>query len=458
MSGMTEIMKRTAKYGSYKRKKGEEVELVHLTPQAAAKLMVRLAPKYRTPWEKLNRFVDDMKKKGRFFKSMDLEDTLIRGMCENHPDKAVDSIKKNVSNWKKYTFEKNIKRDYCVEMCFIFGLDPDEADLLMTMLNDEGFHWRNPEDIIYLFALDNRLTYPEALSMIENMKGVYNDVSAEGREESGTRTEVVKREVKGIQDEEGLAAYFRESSQKLGSIRNTAYEEFVSMMETLKNPNVAYIEDEKEANRRAQERMKDVVWAPVKSKEEIEAEKRREEKELDQKEIVTRYMYRNIIPVKERKKRKSGEKVKYERAKHNQQESVIHVIGESWPNDSTISSMMTRSESVSRKVIILLALATDFNETYDDGLYGEPGVDSAMFSEDVSAAEQFEKSVSAIDDMLVRCGFGKLDPRSPFDWMVLYALGAGDALDIDRQIVGVLGQLFDTGNKEEAGKEGDDTL
>lgn len=447
MANLTDIMLKTAKYGAYKRTNGEEVELVHLDAQKAARLMLRLAPKYRTLWEKLSRFVEEKKADGRLDAALDLEETLIRGMCRNHPDIQPGSVKKNVSNWKKSSFESAIKREYVIEICFILGLSPEESDEMMTRILDEGFHWRNPEDIIWLFALDQGKTYPQACEMVRRIKPIYEEAAKGIKPDERVLTEAVRREVKRLGDEQELIDYLTDSAPRLGTIRNTAYREFADLMDTLKHAPVSYIEEEKEAMRRAQERLKDVYWAQEKTKEEKEAQKQLEEKPLEQKEIVTRYLHRNMVPLRERRKRKAdGETAKYERRKYTLGENVAKAIGESWPSDTTISSMMARSENVNRKVLILLALATDFEDEDD------------LYQEDLTAAEQFEISRSMIDDMLVRCGFGRLDPRSPFDWMVLYCLGAGDTFDIDKQMEDVLSELFDTGSEKQFSTSTQDTL
>lgn len=89
--------------------------------------------------------------------------------------------------------------------------------------------------------------------------------------------------------------------------------------------------------------------------------------------------------------------------------TVIHnLLQHNWPNELLLSRIRNRQVDVPRKVLALLFLVTD-------------GADeSAVMSDDL--AEVFADRFSRLNSLLDKCGFCQLDPRNPFDWLVLYCM------------------------------------
>ena len=96
----------------------------------------------------------------------------------------------------------------------------------------------------------------------------------------------------------------------------------------------------------------------------------------------------------------------------------------------SISRRKNRRADVTRKALILLFLATD-------GDYEENGYDY-----DLTAEEVFEDIYERLNDMLFFCGYCELDPRNPFDWVILYCIYVEDLFDIDPKIQQLLGEVF----------------
>ena len=48
-----------------------------------------------------------------------------------------------------------------IEVALILGLPLPEADEFVTMISGEHLHWRSAKEIIYIYALQNGLRYPE---------------------------------------------------------------------------------------------------------------------------------------------------------------------------------------------------------------------------------------------------------------------------------------------------------
>ena len=114
-----------------------------------------------------------------------------------------------------------------------------------------------------------------------------------------------------------------------------------------------------------------------------------------------------------------------------------------WPDEIVLSRMKNRRMDVTRKVLILLFLATDGGEEpqeewVDEDWEQEPPADDA----DVT----FRSSYMRINQMLAECGYRMLDPRNAFDWLVLYCMRVEDegaGMDgLNERLTHVLEALF----------------
>lgn len=111
--------------------------------------------------------------------------------------------------------------------------------------------------------------------------------------------------------------------------------------------------------------------------------------------------------------------------------------------------MRSRAVEVSRKVLMLLFLATDgepirqdaADDVYDDDLWFDEEDE-----EDDDA--RFRSAFVRMETMLTDCGMRGIDLRVPFDWMILHCLCGADSLEIDGQVERFLETMF--------GLDGDD--
>ena len=60
----------------------------------------------------------------------------------------------------------------------------------------------------------------------------------------------------------------------------------------------------------------------------------------------------------------------------------------------------------------------------------------------------FEDLYVRLNYMLSLCGFAPLDPRSPFDWLILYCICVDDILEVDVRMRGIFKEMF--GEREES--------
>ena len=130
-----------------------------------------------------------------------------------------------------------------------------------------------------------------------------------------------------------------------------------------------------------------------------------EEKRYTSREIVEQYLDKHLPS-------KRGGKAMSEKLK-----SIL--VG--WPDEVTISRMKNRKADVSRKILILLFLATDGGEPEEES-WEECDAYEEEIEEEDEAELDFRSSYMRMNQMLAGCGYRMLDPRNPFDWIALYCM------------------------------------
>ncbi len=103
--------------------------------------------------------------------------------------------------------------------------------------------------------------------------------------------------------------------------------------------------------------------------------------------------------------------------------------------------MRKKQLNVTRKVLILLFLATNGSNTE----FEEDDEDEMLETRD----EIFQDGYTRINLLLQSCGFPMLDPRTPFDWMVLYCICVDDLWDVDQRLTDMLMAMFPGGNENQ---------
>lgn len=316
-----------------------------------------------------------------------LQTFLVEALLEQSPQGTVrESVERKVRMWMKDNMQ-SISKSGAIQVSFALGLSAEEANVFLQRACGEGFHSRDPEEIVFLHALKEGLSYPEALTLQAEMeaKGLLK------REKSGEKdllTKFVRQDLDALEGTAGLEDFLREYQGRLGSFHNTAFEMFKGYLDLLTD---AEIDDG------------------------LDAEKR-----LSVREVTDVYLHEKLIPRIQRAARKDPE------AGTLVLSALQRDIQQNWPDETALSKMVNRKVDVSRKALILLFLATD------GGLEDEEG------------EEIFEDSYSRMNGMLVNCGFAPLDPRCAFDWMVLYCMcvDAEDSLLIDGRIHRFLEEVF----------------
>lgn len=347
----------------------------------------------------------------RFEKGRDIRKLIVDGLMENDHGLSKEAIQRKVRGWFNNE-ERNIKKKDAMELCFVLDLSLEEADMFLTLVSEEGIHWRDPEELVYAFALKNKMTYIAAKTLYEEISAELEDIE----ESESFRTVNVKEKVITLTSIEDLKAYIKQMKTMLGRYHNTAYSFFMRYMGILENP----------------PSMRERIYSETDS---ISKTEMPDDKRMPAYEIAERYLNSSIIPKFEKK---SGTTV-------SSLSLVERNLRLNWPDEVIISKIKNREIDVSRKILILLFLATDGGEYMIDEGYIEEAED--MEEDDFKEEDVFADTQRRLAVMLEDCGFAPLDPRVPFDWMILYCMCVSESWEIDEKMKDFLKETFGNGNQ-----------
>lgn len=350
---------------------------------------------------------------------MELKKRIADGILANHPEKKRDAVERTIRNWFAGK-TRTISRDMAFELCLILGLSVEEANHFMMRVSDEAIHWRDPKEIAWGYAFEHGLSYGETMELINAAQRLSpekkKDMSAD------VFTHMIRSEVlanlQGTQEE--LLAFIAQRQDLWSSFHNEAYILFKKYMDLLEIAT---------ADRTEYEQKKKEQEDAVKNKKNVQIVV---EEKMPVDSILDTYFFNKWL---------SG---------GAQSDSIQKSIRASWPDATVLSKMRNRTGGVdvSRKVLIMLFLATNGEETAYQNCDDE-------YDEEPKSREQVFRSIyRRLNLMLSRCGFQPLDPRSPFDWIVLYCICVEDVLETDRRLNEILGGLFcETEEKAGSGNE-----
>lgn len=373
-----------------------------LTASEAVDFLEREA-KMRTLREKLEKFSH----------GQELRPVLVQGLTRNHPDAKKDAVERRVRGWLNNPENQTLRKNDAIELCFILGLSVEEADAFVALVSEEGLHWRNPDEIVYIFALKQGMDYSGAKRLNDEMGEILSKVTESRMPAEDSFTPIIRAEAASLSTREELADYLKGAVSRLGRYHNNAYKLFMDMMEALEHPEL--YETEEQAGLFERER-------------------------LTIRDVLREYLF--------------GENVLYAKGLVRDKHffTVIQKeVSKSWPDESTISKMKSRKTDVTRKVLILLFLATDPGPG-DEEDEGDEDREGAL-----SGEKRFEQLYQSLNDMLLQCGFQPIDPRSPFDWLILYCICTGDMFEVDKRMKMIFKEMFGERpkNGQKAGEETD---
>lgn len=321
-------------------------------------------------------------------------------LAHSPPGTKRDAISRKVRMWLGGDIQ-SISKQGAIQLCFALDLSYEDANRFLYRACGEGFHWRDPEELVFLYALREKMTYPQALSLRDNM--AEKNLLVSSHRDSETFTELVRQDAEHIANVEELEDFFRQFQGQLGGFHNTAYALFRDYLELL-----------------CASEINDLLEP---------------DKKLSVREVTATYLHEAIIS---RFKKTAKETPATEKQIFS---ALQRDIQQNWPDEITLSRMLHRKMDVSRKALILLFLATDGTTSFDD-------LDADLPEEE---DEDFESRYARLNTMLCDCGFSPLDSRSPFDWMIIYCMCIEEAMFIDTEMEAFLNTIFSqspTGHEE----------
>ena len=405
---------------------------------------------------------------------------LVDGLMEWNPGAVRENVDKKVRNWLGGKNRSVSKKDAFI-LSRVLGLSRDRADEFLKMVTGEGIHWRDPEEIVWGYSIVRNLSPARTMELLDRVKAMGKPPKPGTSPESLSYTADVDDRLQPVLEgtEEELLAFLEMNWSQLGSLHNTAYALFTHFMELLEEGHGAEDleskleemtrEDRRKKEKDAQSRLEtaraeaqkagvafkpDVPGAKL-TIDDMDGDTRLYQPDaMTTREVLETYLYRRLVPVAERG---AGEKAESFSA-------IQRSLRMNWPDEFSISKMRKRQLDVTRKVLILLFLATDGSETdYSDETKKKDQKQDETYDEyeDYEDYEEYEEEEELTPDQIFRnirtrmdlmlqsCGFQKLDPRSPFDWMVLYCICIGDLWEADDRLQEMLKEMFPEEQEED---------
>lgn len=304
-----------------------------------------------------------------------------------------DSLRKRIQVWLNGGGQPS-EREEWFQLCYALSLNETEAKEFLCHCQEGGFHLREPREAGYLYCLRSGKTYQESQVFLSDIPGIDGPFPvAEKSAENYTRT--VEDSFALVHTDAEFLSFIESNQSNFGTLHNTAYRYFCNFFDELMRPTGPCTAEEDET--------------------------------YSIERVVDTYL-RMGLPSD---RKTSG---------YSPEQKAIKRL---WPNATAIKNMRNRKADVTRKVLLLLYLVT---EGLDDG-----AIEESLGWEPPDRTAQLEEHSWNIDLMLHECGYAPLDPRNPFDWLVLYSLTTdGEMEAMSDRLTSILTELFPTGD---AGRE-----
>lgn len=302
---------------------------------------------------------------------------------------APDSVRRMIGNWLNGVSEPRERSD-SIGICFALGLDANTSDMFLRQTSEYGFHLREPHEAALFYCLKSGKDIDATAAFLSGLDlSLGQDAAADN-----ILTDIVESEFHKVHTDEDFIAFLDQNRNRFGKMHQYAYKYFDQYYRALASPN--------------------------------------EESKLSIEHVVARYL-RLSVPV--------GTNLEG-------YDALQRMIRDAWAGETSMKSILGRTADVTRKSLLLLYVATSGmgQEIYSSQREREAsnaGFDWD-FADDMTPEEALTNHAVAIDLMLNDCGFAALDPRNPFDWLILYSLRIDEANDemMSRRLEKVLKRLF----------------
>lgn len=320
----------------------------------------------------------------------DLKERLICGFLEANPTAERASIVKKIQNWMN---KKNVpvKREDIFILCFALQLSEEAASFLLGFVSDYGIHYRSPRELAYSYYLRSGKTYQEAVHFYESLADIPCTEAAPKITKEPPHTSAICRIFQTVTTDQEFRETYSAHLSDFGLLHQKAFETFSRYYSRLANP------------------YPDKTSIPESSMETT--------KKISVEDIMRDYLSLGMPSNKKRRHLSSLQKL----------------LKDGWPNATLLFNILNRKENVSRKLLILLYLVT---QNILDTEYSELDEDY------LTPQERLDEHKWALDSILDECGMNTLDPRSAYDWLVLYSLYTEPDEDMDERMKEIIQFLF----------------
>ena len=307
--------------------------------------------------------------------TVDVEKQLVQGLIQQDLTQQQDSVRRKVRNWMN---GKSLptEREDVFRICFALKLDMQQSEKMLTLLTEQGIHFRNIREMIYAYCLRYGLSYQYACNLVLQMAS-----NRENGKNQQPVTQVIRHEFQNIRAEEDLLSFILRHRDNLGTTHNTAYSYFCKMLDLLTG-------------------------------ESMEGEEK-----YAMEYVADHYLRLNVPQEKST-------------ARYN---DIQKMVKKYWPGKRSIKAMKSRGEDVTRKTLLLMYLVTG---GVWDGEYDE--LDESY----IQPKEFMEGHCRRMNQMLIQCGMGVIDPRNVFDYLVLFCLRPEDQQFMSDRMAELAAEIF----------------
>lgn len=298
-------------------------------------------------------------------------------------DRNPESIAKNVRNWVTGRSQPTSREDI-FHIAFALSLTEQQASYLLGLGTDYAIHYRDGREAVYAWFLRTGKSYGEARAFFESLppEPRLDTLPGNGREHL---TRDLQNEFLRVQTEDDLRLCYLRNLEKFGAFHLRAYTYFSKYLKQLVRP-ASSVDDMREPD-------------------------------YSMEAVMEQYLSLKMPSGRER----GGYSV------------VQKLIKRNWPNATALKNIRLRREDVPRKLLLLLYVIT---ENVVDREYHELDEDY------ISPQERLEDHWYCLNAILSDCGMPCLDPRNATDWLVLYAITAGDDQPMSERMEQVIEVLY----------------
>jgi len=321
--------------------------------------------------------------------------------------------KNNLRNWFKpkpggLSLAMPSDREDVYRLCFALKMYGDKAkEFFEKGYLEQPYNFKNLEETVHFYCLNNNLRYENSIALYKKAKAlpIENDTSAE------TDTLTIGRTIRDFHDEESFLDYIRQNRQSF------------EMSSTRINQEISRLE--KECMELAQEE-KPMLYSSDYQDRLAERDKR-EEQDLKQRNSLPQKETRQISGLEQLISAIYDQELRKLNALDENFKSAPKLIDSSLITDQMQPHKIERGENsaslkkIKRGLLVLLTFYHYFA--------------TLRVNNRETNKASFEEFVNLANETLMRCGYGMLYARNPYDWMFLYCAKHNEPLDAFRDLI-----------------------